>query len=256
MIPMWGPRMLSCTMCLLASTVSAESEIQRFESPPERATVVELFTSHGCSSCPPADEWLRRLSQLPGLWSQVIPLAFHVDYWDYLGWRDRFAAAEFSRRQRDYRRTGALGSVYTPGVLVNGNEWRGWYHGRPIPDTDRPHIGQLHLEATADDGAILRFTPGPDWQTGDLRAHLAILGSDLESAIEGGENRGRTLREAFVVLALNTSASQFAPYTWRLGWPQFEPAGQSRLAVAAWLSSENDPAPLQAVGGWLADPAP
>jgi hypothetical protein len=83
-------------------------------------------------SCPPADEWLGRQKEATELWQRLIPLAFHVDYWDYLGWWDRFASAEFSQRQRDYRHSGGLGSVYTPGVVVNGQEWRGWYRGESI----------------------------------------------------------------------------------------------------------------------------
>jgi hypothetical protein len=75
---------------------------------------------------------LGRQKEATELWQRLIPLAFHVDYWDYLGWWDRFASAEFSQRQRDYRHSGGLGSVYTPGVVVNGQEWRGWYRGESI----------------------------------------------------------------------------------------------------------------------------
>jgi hypothetical protein len=212
---------------------------------------VELFTSHGCSSCPPADEWLRRLGQDAGLWQRVIPLAFHVDYWDYLGWRDRFAASDFSQRQRDYRRSGGLSAVYTPGVLVNGKEWRGWYWGKALPKGAGTQVGRLQLEVPPEGPARLRFSPGPDGKINELQAHLAILGSDLESTIGAGENRGRTLKESFVVLAHHSSTETVAPYTWELTWPALEPAVPGRHAVVAWLSSADDPTPLQAVGGLL-----
>ena len=242
-----------CALCLLATAAPLSAQ-QQYESPAERVTVVELFTSHGCSSCPPADDWMHRLGQAPGLWNQVIPLAFHVDYWDYLGWQDRFATAEHSQRQRDYRRSGALGSVYTPGVLVNGREWRGWYWGKPLPERPHEQVGRLRLEVPPQGPLSLRFTPGRDWSGVDVIAHLAILGSDLESFIGGGENRGHTLRESFVVLSHAVSGASESPHAWQLDWPAFEPVDPGRYAVVAWLSSAEDPTPLQAVGGWLAHP--
>lgn len=101
-------------------------------SGPSRARLLELYTSEGCSSCPPAERWL---SQLPPD-SGVVPLAFHVDYWDRLGWRDPFAQAAFSRRQR--ARNSKLGWVYTPQVMLDGDDLRSGYRGRvsrlkPVP---------------------------------------------------------------------------------------------------------------------------
>ncbi len=246
---------LGClALCLAATGVSAQNGVQQFESSTQRVRVVELFTSHGCSSCPPADAWLRRLEDTPGLWRQVVPLAFHVDYWDYLGWRDRFADAGFSQRQRDYRRSGALGSVYTPGMLVNGREWRGWYRGNSIPGGQPVQIGRLQLEIAAEGTATLRFLPGPDWQAGELRAHIAILGNGVKSHIGAGENRGRELQESFVVLSHAETAETTAALTWQLKRPAYEPVEAGRLAVVAWLSAAKDPTPLQAVGGWLEEP--
>ncbi|MEJ2394181.1 MAG: DUF1223 domain-containing protein [Candidatus Thiodiazotropha sp.] len=256
MIPLKGLSMGCYALCLAASTLSAQAAGQHFESSEQRVSVVELFTSQGCSSCPPADDWLSGLSDAPGLWRQVIPLAFHVDYWDYLGWRDRFAAPEFSQRQRAYRHSGGLGSVYTPGVLVNGEEWRGWYWGRNIPSEERPLVGRLQLDVVTDGPATLRFTPGPAWNSDQLRANLVILGSELESPIGGGENGGRTLQESFVVLAHRVSVDPVAAHTWRLSWPDVEVKGGGRQAVVAWLSSGENPTPLQAVGGWLDESTP
>ncbi len=79
-------------------------------------TVVELFTSQGCSSCPPADEYLGKLAQEPG----VIPLALHVDYWDYIGWEDGFADPRFTDRQRAYARVAGKSTIYTPQMIVGG----------------------------------------------------------------------------------------------------------------------------------------
>lgn len=249
-----GLRMGCYALFAATANLAVAAEIQRFESPLDRVSVVELFTSHGCSSCPPADEWLSRLSQAPGLWDRVIPLAFHVDYWDYLGWRDRFASGDHSERQRNYRHSGGLGSVYTPGVLVNGAEWRGWYWGRPLPDERRPEVGRLQLDISPHGPAVLRFSPGSDWRERPLKAHLAIVGVDLESRIGAGENRGRILRESFVVLGHRGSTHSVERHSWRLDWPAFEPAHPGRHAVVAWISGVDAPTPLQAVGGWLEEP--
>jgi hypothetical protein len=239
---------------LATSAASAQDPIQQYESPIERVAVVELFTSHGCSSCPPADAWLRRLEDEPKLWQQVIPLAFHVDYWNYLGWQDRFADAAYSQRQRDYRRQGALSSVYTPGMLVNGREWRGWYWGRSVPTGESAQVGRLELEIDPGKKAVVRFSPGPDWQGGELKAHLAVLANEVTSHIGAGENRGRALQESFVVLAHTDRAKQVAGTTWSFELPAVEPVEAGRQAVVAWLSGPKDPTPLQAVGGWLAPP--
>ncbi|HUR81120.1 MAG TPA: DUF1223 domain-containing protein, partial [Thermoanaerobaculia bacterium] len=80
--------------------------------------VLELFTSQGCSSCPSADEFLRKLAAKD---KRVIPLAFHVDYWNYLGWRDPFSSAEWSQRQGDYVRAMKLSTAYTPQLVINGS---------------------------------------------------------------------------------------------------------------------------------------
>src|SRR3954454_13978052 len=83
--------------------------------------VVELFTSQGCSSCPPADALIHDITTDPAMRGRVIPLAFHVDYWDSLGWRDPFSSAEWTQRQARYARTMRLSSAYTPQAVVNGS---------------------------------------------------------------------------------------------------------------------------------------
>lgn len=236
-------------LCLANLAVAAEP--LHFESPVERASVVELFTSHGCSSCPPADAWLTRFRDDPVLWRQVIPLAFHVDYWDYLGWQDRFASPAYGQRQRAYRHSGGLGSVYTPGLLVNGKEWRGWYSGRPLPVFKSAPVGRLTLDIEPDRQAVLRFSPETDSPTADLQANLAILGGGLKSHIGAGENRGRDLDEEFVVLDYRTVSKPVSPNTWRIDWPAIGQPQEGQFAVAAWVSRGDDPEPLQATGGWL-----
>ena len=97
----------------MALSTSAWAQTTHISSTAEQTMLLELYTSEGCSSCPPADHWLSKFKQDSRLWRQIVPVAFHVDYWDYLGWGDRFAKAEFTQRQQHYQTTRA-----------------GWMHGQ------------------------------------------------------------------------------------------------------------------------------
>ena len=242
-------RLLAAVCLALAGTAGAGPVT--FEGPAERVAVLELFTSHGCSSCPPADRWLRTLTDHPGLWDEVVPMSFHVDYWDDLGWPDRFARAAFSERQRTYRRVGASGGVYTPGFFINGEEWRGFFRGQTPDLSGGKTVGRLRLDAVPGESAHVRFRPA---QPGGRRvAHVAVLGFGLTSAIGGGENAGRTLTEDFVVLGVASSKASGSGLAldWELPWPGLKPTQSTRRAVVAWISAPGHPRPLQAVGGWL-----
>src|SRR6478736_1935465 len=96
------------------------------KSGPNTAALVELYTSEGCSSCPPADRWLSSLSAQGYVPERVVPLALHVDYWDYIGWRDRYAKHEFSLRQRKLSQLQRMALVYTPQVLLQGKDFPRW----------------------------------------------------------------------------------------------------------------------------------
>src|SRR4051812_18096726 len=98
----------------------------KFQSGPAQVALVELYTSEGCSSCPAAEKWLAELRGDAGLWTRFVPVAFHVNYWDHLGWRDVLATKQFTQRQYSYAETWSSGSVYTPCVVRNGAEldWR------------------------------------------------------------------------------------------------------------------------------------
>jgi len=238
----------SVILLLIACSLPCWADPPAFRSGLGRVALVELFTSQGCSSCPPADEWLSGLAKRPGLWSEFVPLAWHVDYWDYLGWRDPFGSARFSARQRDYQRAGGLSVVYTPGVLVNGSEWRDWRKGAEIPSRAQD-VGRLTLERSGDQ-AFVKFEPIPGAGHGPWRAELATLGVDLKTRVSGGENSGHTLEESFVVLSHQAGTAQVgaAPH-WRLRIPRAGTAPPRALAV--WISHPGDPTPVQATGGRL-----
>ena len=107
---------------LLLNSLYAENVY--FESGVKRNTLIELFTSEGCSSCPPAETYLNNLKNNNELWEKWIPVAFHVDYWDYIGWKDKYATKTFGLRQSRYASLNRVSTVYTPAFMVNGSSWR------------------------------------------------------------------------------------------------------------------------------------
>ncbi len=120
---------------MLLSVVSAPAALASqttIQGPESRVQLVELFTSEGCSSCPRADATLLDLESHPDLWRTFAPVGLHVDYWDRLGWRDRFATVRNGQRQRNYARAGLASGAYTPGWFVGGQEWRGENRGRTL----------------------------------------------------------------------------------------------------------------------------
>ncbi len=226
-----------------------QTDAVRLTSGDRQVTLLELYTSEGCSSCPPADRWFTALADDPRLFRTFVPIAFHVDYWDYIGWKDRFAQAEFSDRQRRYAHEGGTRTVYTPGMFRNGADWRGWRIGR-APWTESGRSGNLTL--TVQEGRIEVAFNEASRSGDDLRVHVALLGMGLESTVRAGENRGRTLRHDFVALdvrsvALDRTASG---YSATLALPRSD-VEAGRHALVAWVSSKDSQTPLQAAGGFL-----
>lgn len=170
-------------------------------APARRAVVVELFTSEGCSSCPPADELLSQLrKQGTENGMEVIPLGFHVDYWNYQGWQDRFSSREYSRRQEIYAEKLHTEGPYTPEMVVDGSQE---FVGN---DEARAHsaIAEAGAEAAVAEvslnpqkGKLLVNVAGQPGASGEV--WLAITEDNLSSRVAAGENTGRTLHHDAVV---------------------------------------------------------
>ena len=238
-----------CILIFLPNLLFAQT-IQ-FSSPVEQATLLELYTSEGCSSCPPADRWLAKLKQDKRLWTQLVPVAFHVDYWNYLGWQDDYAKPQFTQRQQFYARLGYARNVYTPGFFLNGREWRGFFSRRNITQQQGKSVGQLKLEITGDTISTSFMPIGSEDKP--LKLNIALLGLDIHSNVKAGENRGKILEHNFVVLRYkNITASKDGDnYFGSVRNFDISRYQVKNFAIAAWVTRDDDPTPIQATGGWL-----
>src|SRR5438477_10055741 len=168
-----------------------------FESGAKKVQLLELFTSEGCSSCPPAEASLGRLVSDPRLWHEFLPVAFHVDYWDRLGWKDPFASAEWTTRQRLYAANWNADSVYTPAFVLNGREWR----DANVPRLSEEAPGALKATVRGDNTVVIDFEPARR-EARDFEVYLVRLGFGISMNVRAGENSGRNLHHDFVVLSL------------------------------------------------------
>ena len=216
--------------------------------PPEKGSqLIELFTSQGCSSCPPAEAWIGQLTSHKDLWKRFVPVVFHVDYWDRLGWKDPYAREQYTRRQYEYRNFHQLRSVYTPGFFVDGKEWKGFFEAGNLPAI---RTETSKLAATWDAGTITINTTPVVTQT---QFHAVVLGFGLKTSVKRGENAGRKLAGNFVVLSHKTSrASLIETPSAEIKFRLSDLASKApRYGFAVWSTVGASPIPLGASGNWL-----
>ena len=191
-------------LCGSQSTFAAECAAKSGLS---TVPLLELYTSEGCSSCPPADKWMSGIRA-----DKVTPLAFHVDYWDYLGgkdrgWKDRFSKAEYSDRQRKTAAFGGVGFVYTPQFVMNGRDFKGWDNSRLRQQIESSQNtasrANLTLNAVNEAGgditlqASAQAVKPADAKNSDV--FIALYENKLVSIVKAGENSGSTLKHDYVV---------------------------------------------------------
>lgn len=233
-------------LALSLSTASLFPAPREFSSQETSVPLLELYTSEGCSSCPPAEEWFSQLRQSPDLWKKIVPVAMHVDYWNYLGWKDPFSFADACLRQREYASLWRAPSVYTPEFVLNGKEWR---IGNGLPQSVKS--GVLKLSVGGDGVIEASFLPSNGSQ-GPFRLTVAPLACDVMQSISRGENAGRTLRHDFIALALLQDAlkpDSDGHFSAQLIIPK-EMIGRMD-AISSWVSQGANPAPIQSLGGWM-----
>lgn len=238
---------------VVAGSAAKENEsiaVQHFTSGIQQTIMMELFTSQGCSSCPPSEKYINSYINNTELWKKYVPVVFHVDYWDYIGWKDRFADPEHGKRHRHYANLGHVNQVYTPAILVNGESWRRSVFSRN-PDLKRKDVGVLDITIRGRHVSA-RYKP-VDTTSGNLNFNLAILGLGLQSQIKSGERAGSNTQHEFVVLDHKTVKSN--RNEWELELPNTSELSRGpnakQYAIAAWVSLPGDLAPVQATGGYF-----
>ena len=197
-------RIAALLIALVAtSSLGAECTVR---SGPQTAALVELYTSEGCSSCPPADRWLSSFATTSAT-QGVVPIAFHVSYWDYIGWKDAFADERYTERQRALAKATGARMVYTPQVRLDGRDFPAWSDARTASKAiaaanavmSRAQIDiawKPPSEAGASGTASATLRPGV--KADDLALFVAITQNGLSSRVTAGENRGEKLAHSFV----------------------------------------------------------
>ncbi|WP_291990485.1 thioredoxin family protein [Candidatus Accumulibacter sp. ACC007] len=204
----WSPAVAVLAVLCLAPSPAAQAAGCAKQSPAHRVALVELYTSEGCSSCPPADQWLGELSQRFSA-EQLVALSLHVDYWDYIGWQDPFAQPAFAERQRWLARLAKSSTVYTPEVFTSMKELRAWHtpahFAERVEKINRlPAAADIALQMRqAGDNAVdleARFTLREGARAGRAAEAIVIIyENQLRSDIRAGENSGVTLQHDRVV---------------------------------------------------------
>jgi hypothetical protein len=207
------------------------------QSGERRTPVIELYTSEGCSSCPPADQWL---STLKG--KGVVAQAFHVSYWDYIGWTDRFASPAFNARQRELARQQEQRFVYTPQIVRDGKDWRE-YAGQ-IPEAGNTAQVQIVLQRVGNsDTYEARVTPSS--RVARWSAYWTVTEHGHASKVKTGENNGALLRHDFVVRQLLSTATFEGPQRLQLTTTRGEAEHPRQINLV--VLNPQTWAPLQAV---------
>ena len=214
-----------------------------------QTAVVELYTSEGCNSCPPADRWLSRLVETPQAGADVLALGFHVDYWNYLGWKDRFSSADYTSRQRQLGANNRQRTIYTPEFFVNGMEARG---SGTVVDKIReanatPAPIRLRLVVSRDQtGLVLDLeAPGGEQVAGAAHLRYLVYEDNLSTDVERGENAGKTLHHQRVVRHMSSARRLRPENSYRI---EIDPAwNPQNVGVAVLVTTPGSREYLQAL---------
>lgn len=248
------PLFLFFTLAGLSTSAATPSSCaaKQVSSGDHPVALLELYTSEGCSSCPPADRWLSSLPAAGMGMPKLQALAFHVDYWDYLGWRDRFADPAFSERQRRRASQAGASTVYTPQVMLNGQDFRA-NNGTLGPAlaamarTSAPVSLNLSTQTRADKMAVSVEISGNGSPLAGA-VYIALYEDGLHSNVAAGENKGEALRHDKVVRRL---IGPLRPDSAHRVNASLQLAPDQQLAnsgVVAWLEEPHTGRTLQAVG--------
>lgn len=198
--------LLICVFC--SQFVLAENNsVVTAKSPANRVALLELYTSEGCSSCPPAERWLSNLKKSGVSSKQLIPLTFHVTYWDYIGWRDRFGSERYDKRQRRIANYNTQRTIYTPQFVLAGSDYRTYnqFTSDVSEIISQESDVDLKLSVQKVDGLSVNvelFTDIARSDVKDVALFLTVYEDDLSSHVDDGENEGELLHHDYVVRQL------------------------------------------------------
>jgi hypothetical protein len=217
-----------------------------WESGTRKVPLIELYSSEGCSSCPPAEKWMAELFGNKDHFRTFTPINFHVDYWNQLGWTDRFSKSQFTDRQKQYANAWGTGRIYTPAFVVDGQ--------------DRGPMGQFEYlkadSAQQPGNLIVKKTKASEFEITFHSKEIAVydvffaeLANGLKSTVTKGENEGKTLSHNFVVLRLSVAEMKNQKSTIRIS--DTEAGKPETTSIAVWVTKKGSLTPIQSVGGNL-----
>lgn len=211
-----------------------------WESGTKKAHLIELFTSESCSSCPPAEKWLNKLKSHPGLFKTIVPVEFHVNYWNHLHWKDPFSKQKYTDRQRAYASLHGTKTIFTPQILLNGKTNLRSHSPYPKANNNKapnlkisyyPEVFKLKLKIESN-------------KTSEFICEAAFLGGNFSNKIPVGENSGKTLSHEFVALNLESSLSKNKNCNF-----QFKKhSNYKNKSIAVWIKDLKTKEILQATG--------
>jgi hypothetical protein len=204
---------------LLFGSLHTNPSVAPGDLPAKGFALVELYTSEGCSSCPPADELVGKLSRKT---ENIIVLSYHVDYWDYLGWKDVYSNPLYSKRQQEYGDYFHLNSVYTPQIIVNGNVEFVGSDEEKLEQSIQKSLGEipateigLQVKQESNRIAVTCITDG----IADNELNLALVQKQASDFVQRGENRGKKLNHYFIVRDFLSHPDQHGAHSFYLTLP-------------------------------------
>jgi len=221
-----------------------------FESKENRVNIIELYTSQGCSSCPPADKWLSKLKKDPNLFKDFIPMAFHITYWDFIGWKDIFAKKLHDNRQRYYsNKVWKKNSVYTPQFIINAKEYKRWFSNQSFPIFENKYGGDLKVNFNNNKIKVSYFNKNIKNQK--IYLNIGILGFNYNIDIKRGENKYKTLEHDFVMLNHIQKFAEIKNNRLNINTNLLNiEKNTNKKALVIWLSNYDSDI-LQATGGYI-----
>ncbi|MCB0422616.1 MAG: DUF1223 domain-containing protein [Bdellovibrionales bacterium] len=240
-------KILSLLLLFLCISGFASADIH-FESGVRQVHLLELFSTQSCSSCPAAQAWVSKLYNHSKLYKSFIPVVYHVDYWDYLGWKDPYSKPEYTQLQRNYAQSWNSRSIYTPMFVFDGKENR--RRSLSLLSEASSSVGSLSASCDSNNQCLVRFQPLRRSQQ-KVRLVVVLLANRVSTKVTSGENSGLTLAHDFLVIDKKEFSFPHhkGSYQSRISLKEFLKQKTPDSSLAFWVYAKDDLRPIQVVGG-------